>query len=96
LSRGYLLPIDCTQGPAPGLIATGIQRALVFSGREGDVLRFNYREFTEEGFARPTFTQELPLTMEPEGPTTIRFLGAEIQVLSAANDGLSFIVHQNF
>lgn len=77
-----------------GLIDVGFRRELLYSGRAGDILSIGYREFSEEGFARPAFTQDVTFTLSADSPTTIRFRGAAIEVLEAGNDGISFRVLQ--
>lgn len=75
-----------------GLIDVGFRRQLVFSGRAGDVLTLLYREYTESGFARPAFTQEVTYTVDSEGRALIRFRGAEIEVHGAGNEGLDYTI----
>ncbi len=60
-----------------GLIDIGFKRELIYSGRANDIVRFTYREFTEEGFARPAFTQDVTYTMETGTDLVITFRGRE-------------------
>lgn len=61
---------------------------LTYAGVAGDQIKFAYKEFTESGYARPAFTQEVVLDYKPgetyaykdarfvvhsAGPTTIEF-----------------------
>lgn len=79
-----------------GAIDVGFKRELSYSGRAGDIISLSYREYTEEGLARPAFTQDVSYTLEREGETKIGFRGARILVHVATNDRIVFTVEQGF
>lgn len=69
----------------------GFRRELVLLGISGTELRLGYREYQGD-MRRPAFDEEL--TYNLEGPTTIRFREAEIEILEAGNQGIRYIVHR--
>jgi hypothetical protein len=69
--------------------ATAFRGELIYSGREGDVIRIVYREYTGD-FIRPAFAQELRYDLGES--RIIRFRSLEIEILEADNSEITFRV----
>lgn len=76
---------------AKSAIASKLRRELVYLGHAQGVIRFAYREFTTN-LIRPAFTTEMTYTLEPAGPTTIRFQQTVIRVDKVTNEGIDYTV----
>ena len=73
----------------------GFKNELIYSGVNGDTLRVGYREYADN-FARPAFSQDLTYPLAEEGPTTIRFRAAEIEVLEAGASEITYRMVRGF
>lgn len=66
-----------------------LNQELIYSGKLKDEIKITYREFTEEGLAKPAFYQDLSYDVnEP----IIRFKNFRIEVLNASNEEIRFKV----
>ncbi len=75
-------------------IPDGQNYEIVFSGVDGETLRLNYREFTDQDMARQAFFQELTY---PASSDTIRFRGMIIEVHEVGADSITFsVVHDTY
>lgn len=69
-----------------------VKRDLVYQGRGSDTIKIAYREFQDGRFARPAFFQDLSYQLAEEGPTSIGFRSARIEVLEATNTEIRYRV----
>ncbi len=69
------------------------QQTIAYDGRNGDVLKFNYAEFSD-GFARQSFSREFQIDLS-EG-SVAAYKGAIIEVLEATNVQIKYKVIRNF
>lgn len=67
-----------------------IDQEILYSGRNGNVLNLAYREYTENGYARQPFFQQL--TYDVGGSNTIVFRDWTITVLDSNNEHIKFKV----
>lgn len=74
---------------------TTFKGELVYQGAGGGILRLAYREYSND-MARPAFSQEVTYDLATEGPTSIVFKGAKIEILSAGNSGIRYVVTEAF
>jgi len=65
----------------------------IYTGMTNHVLTATYREFRDD-MARPAFTQELKYDISQD--KMIGFKGARIEVLSAGNISIKYVVHKGF
>jgi hypothetical protein len=65
----------------------------IYAGCINNILTATYREFKDD-MARPAFTQELKYDISSD--KMIGFKGARIEVLSAGNTSISYVVHRGF
>jgi hypothetical protein len=73
--------------------APGFYQEIIYNGRAGDLVRFLYREFSNE-VARPAFTQDVQYDLR-EG-STVGFKGARIEILEATNVSIKYRVMAHF
>ncbi len=76
-------------------IQDGFKYELLYQGRNGDVVRIAYREYTDN-LARPAFSQDLTYTIESENQTAVRFRDVSLTIHSADNNEIQYIVHSGF
>ena len=69
------------------------QQTIEYAGRSGDILKFNYSEFSG-GFARQAFTREFQVDLS-EG-NVAAYKGAIIEVVDATNIQIKYKVIRNF
>jgi len=69
------------------------QQTIEYAGRNGDILKFNYAEFTD-GFARQAFTREFQIDLN-EGKIAA-YKGAIIEVIEATNIQIKYKLIRNF
>lgn len=62
---------------------------IVYTGNDGNAMRFTYREYTADNMARPAFFQELSY---PIGSREVRFRNILITVFSIDAGGLTYLV----
>lgn len=72
-----------------GTILGTFEQTLTYSGKQGTVIKIFYRE-ASNGFARPSFTQEL--TYDITGDPIVTFRNTKIKVVEATNSLIKFIV----
>ncbi|MCJ7647461.1 MAG: hypothetical protein MUP85_02500 [Candidatus Lokiarchaeota archaeon] len=72
-----------------GTILGTFVQTLTYSGKQGKVIKIFYRE-ESNGYARPSFTQELTydITEDP----IITFKNTKIQIVEATNSTIKFVV----
>lgn len=68
--------------------SSGPRATLTYVGVAGGQIHFAYKEFTEEGLARPAFTQEVSLDYKPGG--TYAYKDAQFIVEKADSTHISF------
>lgn len=69
------------------------QQTIEYAGRSGDILKFNYSEFSD-GFARQAFTREFQVDLS-EG-NIAAYKGALIEIIEATNVQIKYKVIRNF
>ena len=69
------------------------EQTLIYTGAEGTVLRFTYREFANNT-ARPAFT--IDATYDIENDKVIRFKGASLEVISVDNQSITYKLVSGF
>jgi hypothetical protein len=62
---------------------------ILYSGLDGETMRFQYREYTLEDMARPAFSQEFTY---PRATKAVRFKDVAFDVLDAAPDRIRVVV----
>lgn len=67
--------------------ANNFQQEFIYSGKAGNVIKFTYREFTND-MARPAFNQDVQYDLTESNE--IGFKGARILVLNATNTKLEY------
>lgn len=70
-----------------------LKKELIYNGKEGDNLKFTYREFINN-MIRPAFNQDLSYDLN-EGKI-IGFKGLRIEILKTSNIGIEYIVQKYF
>ena len=73
--------------------ANSFQQTIDYAGRNGDILKFNYAEYTD-GFARQAFTREFQIDLN-EGKIAA-YKGAIIEVIEATNIQIKYKLIRNF
>jgi hypothetical protein len=73
--------------------ANSFQQTIEYAGRSGDILKFNYSEFSD-GFARQAFTREFQVDLS-EG-NIAAYKGALIEIIEATNVQIKYKVIRNF
>jgi hypothetical protein len=69
------------------------QQTIEYAGRSGEILKFNYSEFSD-GFARQAFTREFQVDLS-EG-NIAAYKGALIEIIGATNVQIKYKVIRNF
>ncbi|WP_051229623.1 hypothetical protein [Psychroserpens burtonensis] len=69
------------------------KKELIYNGKEGDVVKFTYREFINN-MIRPAFNQDLSYDLN-EGKI-IGFKGSRIEVINTSNIGIEYKVQKYF
>jgi len=69
------------------------QQTIEYAGRSGDVLKFNYSEFSD-GWARQAFSREFQVDLN-EG-NVAAFKGAVLEIIEATNVQIKYKVIRNF
>ena len=70
-----------------------IRQELIYDGKEGDVLKFIYREFTHSD-TTPIFTQHVQFDLN--NSNELSFKGVRVKVVSASYTSLEYILYENF
>lgn len=84
---------DVDTGAAFIYTENSFQQTIAYDGRSGDILKFNYAEFTG-GFAREAFSREFQVDLS-EG-NVAAYKGAIIEVVDATNIQIKYKVIRNF
>ena len=71
-----------------------IKQQLIYNGKNGNYVKFLYREISQGEYLRPAFSQEIQYDLE-EG-NEIGFKGARIEVLDATNRTIIYKVKSHF
>lgn len=96
LKQGLRLTIDpptCRLLPAPTQVVDKTDQQhnyeIVYSGTDGQSMRFSYREYTVADMARPAYSQDFayPLTARE-----IKFRDVRIDVVAAKSDSITYII----
>ena len=69
------------------------QQTLIYSGRVGDKINIGYRE-SSSNFARPAFNNDVEYDLSES--KTISYKGAQIEILEAGNNSITYRVIANF
>lgn len=69
-------------------VSAGVLQTLSYAGVSGGQIKFAYKEFTEEGLARPAFTQEVAFDYVPG--ETYGYKNARFVVHEAGNTQITF------
>lgn len=69
------------------------QQTLIYSGRVGNKINIGYREFSGDR-ARPAYNNDVEYDLNAD--KVIAYKGADIQILSANNKEITYIVNKNF
>jgi hypothetical protein len=85
------LPFEETTYVAPGTVRFRVE--FIYTGCVNNILSATYREFNDD-MARPAFTQDLKYDISSD--KLIGFRGARIQVLSATNTTITYVVQKGF
>jgi len=72
---------------------TNFQQTLIYTGREGNILKATYREFYGD-IARSAFT--IDVTYDLNSSNIIAFRNAELVIIEATNTKIEYIVRRNF
>jgi hypothetical protein len=76
---------------ATSIVASKFRQELVYLGRTGDTLRFQYREF-QTNLIRPAFTSELTYQAAPTGPTVVKYQNVTLEISRIDNEGIAYVV----
>ncbi len=68
-------------------------QTLMYTGREGDVVKFSYREFSNF-MARPAYTVDVSYNLNDGNEITFR--DARLKILNASNKSITYIVLNHF
>ena len=86
-------PVGYRQGNQT--IEDGFKYELIYQGRDGNVARIAYREYTDN-LARPAFSQELTYTLEAGAGTPVRFREVSLTIHQADNNQIVYTVQSGF
>lgn len=75
--------------------AKGTKFELIYQGIFNGTLKITYREYIDS-LARPAFFQEVNYTLNPNGITNISFRGAEIDIIEANNNRITYRIKNGF
>tara|TARA_A100001015_G_C14649402_1_gene578604 strand:- start:208 stop:606 length:399 start_codon:yes stop_codon:yes gene_type:complete len=101
-STGLGVPAGCINNLTEDDVESGtsfvyspnsFQQTIAYDGRSGDILKFNYAEFTD-GFSREAFSREFQVDLT-EG-NVAAYKGAIIEVIDATNVQIKYKVIRNF
>jgi len=84
---------DFDAGPWFVYSKNSFQQTIEYSGRSGDILKFNYSEFTDN-YARQAFTREFQVDLSQGNVAAYK--GAVIEIESATNSSINYKVVRNF
>jgi hypothetical protein len=87
-----MLWTDTYKNDVYGTIQGTFERALTYSGKQGNVIKIFYREVSNN-FARPSFTQEL--TYDITSDSLLQFRNTEIKVVEVTNRMIKFVVSES-
>lgn len=86
-------PVEYRQ--ASQTIEDGFKYELIYQGRDENVVRIAYREYTDN-LARPAFSQELTYTLNSGGDTAVRFKDVSLAIHEAGNNQIVYTVQTGF
>lgn len=81
--------------PGVAAAAKGTKFELLYQGIFNGTLKITYREYIDS-LARPAFFQEVNYTLNPNGITNISFRRADIDVIEANNNGITYRIKDGF
>jgi hypothetical protein len=85
--------LDYEKGKFSRISAKNFQRSLYYTGKSGNEVFFDYREFSGD-LARPAFTQELRFDLS-EG-SVVGYKKARLEILKVSNTGITYKLLNNF
>ena len=77
----------------PSEMGESFQQTLIYNGRIGDKINVGYREFSNS-LARPAFNNDVEYDLSAS--RTIGYKGAQIEVIDANNNSITYRVLRNF
>lgn len=100
IARGYVQPGNLSIEPngvvfqkvtseRVNYIKGYLNQELVYSGKNGNEIKITYREYTEDGLAKPAFYQDLTYDLRE---SIIRFKKFKLELLKASNEQIEFRV----
>lgn len=84
---------DVTEGETFIYQPNSMQQTIEYAGKSGDILKFNYAEFSD-GYARQAFNREFTVDLS-EG-SVAAYKGAIIEIIEATNVQIKYKVIRNF
>ncbi|KPV94751.1 hypothetical protein AN214_03157 [Pseudoalteromonas sp. P1-9] len=75
------------------LVSNSLQQIIEYNGRNGEILNFTYREFTD-GMIRTPFTTNF--TLDLSQGKLLTYKGAVIEIISATNSSIEYKLTKNF
>lgn len=75
-------------------IQDGFKYELIYQGRNENVVRIAYREYTDN-LARPAYSQDLSYTLE-QSVTDVRFRDVALTIHEANNNEITYVVESGF
>ena len=69
------------------------QQILIYNGKVGNKINIGYKEFNND-FARPAFSNNVEYDLSES--KTIRYKGAELEIIKATNQFIEYKVYSNF
>lgn len=78
--------------PTVGVNEHSFKKTLTYLGKSGNDLKLSYREYSND-LARPAFTEELSLPLNPSFPQKFRVKGITFVINSIDGEGLGYMVN---
>jgi hypothetical protein len=85
--------VTITPAKVPSITANSFQQTLIYLGKYGNKINIGYREFSSD-MARPAFNNDVEYDMQES--SIIAYKGAKVEVKSATNQDIKFLVISNF
>lgn len=77
------------------VIAPTVRMEALYQGVSRGEVKVSFREFSEAGYARPAFTQDISYPLDPDGTTTIAFKGLRLKVQRATTSTVTYVVEKH-
>lgn len=75
------------------VLVDNFQRTLIYSGRNGNMVKFSYREFLN-GMARAAFNHDVEYDLNQS--SVISYKGASFEIIKADNSGITYKILSRF